>query len=110
MREYDPTYDYQADPIAILYIRSNLRLVTDLQTCVKAQQSQAYAHKVKLTNLKQMAETDKIMIDLAGYYKKINKNGRDTLNWRDHGMLFKMWPQDLPLLFGEPEIYYLDEM
>lgn len=57
MREYDPTYDYQADPIAILYIRSNLRLVTDLQTCVKAQQSQAYAHKVKLTNLKQMAET-----------------------------------------------------
>lgn len=42
MREYDPTYDYQADPIAILYIRSNLRLVTDLQTCVKAQQSQAY--------------------------------------------------------------------
>lgn len=57
MREYNPTYDYQADPIAILYIRSNLRLVTDLQTCVKAQQSKAYAHKVKLTNLKQMAET-----------------------------------------------------
>ena len=57
-----------------------------------------------------LIETDKIMIDLAGYYKKINKNGRDTLNWRDHGMLFKMWPQDLPLLFGEPEIYYLDEM
>ena len=54
--------------------------------------------------------TDKIMIDLAGNYKKINKNGRDTLNWRDHGMLFKMWPQDLPVLFGEPEIYYLDEM
>lgn len=39
-----------------------------------------------------LIETDKIMIDLAGYYKKINKNGRDTLNWRDHGMLFKMWP------------------
>lgn len=57
-----------------------------------------------------LIETDKIMIDLAGYYKKINKNGRDTLNWRDHGMLFKMWSQDLPLLFGEPEIYYLDEM
>lgn len=28
-----------------------------------------------------LIETDKIMIDLAGYYKKINKNGRDTLNW-----------------------------
>lgn len=57
-----------------------------------------------------LIETDKIMIDLAGYYKKINKNGQDTLKWRDHEMLFKMWPQDLPLLFGEPEIYYLDEM
>lgn len=49
--------DKDTDPIAILYIRSNLRLVTDLQTCVKAQQSRAYAQKVKLTNLKQMAET-----------------------------------------------------
>lgn len=57
MREHNPTYDYQANPIAILYIRSNLRLVTDLQTCVKAQQSQAYAHNVKLSNLKQIAET-----------------------------------------------------
>ena len=57
MREYDPTYDYQADPIAILYIRSNLRLVTDLQTCVKAQQSQAYAHKVSLINVKNQIVT-----------------------------------------------------
>ena len=56
-KDYDPNYDYHTDPIAIIYIRSNLRLVTDLQTCVKAQQSQAYAHKVKLSNLKQMAET-----------------------------------------------------
>ena len=55
-KDYDPNYDYHTDPIAIIYIRSNLRLVTDLQTCVKAQQSQAYAHKVKLSNLKQMAE------------------------------------------------------
>ena len=29
----------------------------DLQTCIKAQQSEAYAQKVKLTNLKQMAQT-----------------------------------------------------
>ena len=56
-KDYDPNYDYHADPIAIIYIRSNLRLVTDLQTCVKAQQSQSYAHKVKLSNLKQMAKT-----------------------------------------------------
>ena len=54
---YDSSYDYEADPVAILFIRSSLRLVTDLQTCVKAQQSAAYARKVKLTNLKEMAKT-----------------------------------------------------
>ena len=70
-KDYDPNYDYHTDPIAIIYIRSNLRLVTDLQTCVKAQQSQAYAHKVKLSNLKQMAET----------IVYIQEHGYDT---RDH--------------------------
>ena len=30
------------DPMAILFIKSDLRLVVDLQTCVKAQQSRAY--------------------------------------------------------------------
>ncbi len=84
MREYDPTYDYQAYLIAILYTRSNLRLVTDLQTCVKAQQSQAYAHKVKLTNLKQMAETIVYVQehgydtrdDLQNQYKEILSKGQ----------------------------------
>ena len=45
------------DPLAILYVRSHLRLVVDLQTNVKAMQSPAYAHRVKLTNLQQMANT-----------------------------------------------------
>lgn len=36
------------DPLAILFIKSDLRLVVDLQTCVKAQQSRAYAQKVKI--------------------------------------------------------------
>lgn len=40
-----------------LFIKSNLRLVTDLQSCVKAQQSAAYARKVKLSNLQQMVKT-----------------------------------------------------
>lgn len=57
LSEYDPSYDYQADPIAILFIRSNLRLVVDLQTNIKAQQSAAYARKVKISNLKEMART-----------------------------------------------------
>ncbi len=55
--EYDPSYDYHADPVAILYVRSRLRLVVDLQTNIKAQQNAAYARKVKLSNLKEMART-----------------------------------------------------
>lgn len=49
--------DYQRDPIMILHYKSQLRLVVDLQTNVKAMQNQAYARKVKITNLQQMANT-----------------------------------------------------
>ena len=41
----------------ILFIKTDLRLVVDLQNNVKAQQSQAYAQKVKVSNLQQMAKT-----------------------------------------------------
>lgn len=44
-------------PHTFLFIKSDLRLVTDLQHCIKAQQSQAYAQKLKLSNLKMMAQT-----------------------------------------------------
>ena len=54
---YDPAYDYYADPVAILFVHSEFRLVTDLQTNIKAQMSAAYTQKVKLTNLKEMART-----------------------------------------------------
>ena len=54
---YDPAYDYYADPVAILFIHSEFRLVTDLQTNIKAQMSAAYAQKVKVTNLKEIART-----------------------------------------------------
>lgn len=43
---------------------------------------------------------DKITVDLAAHYEP---DGRA----RDHGMLFKMMPEDLPLLFGEPILYDL---
>lgn len=55
--EYDPGYDYQADPVAILFVRSDLHLVVDLQRSIKAQQNAAYAQKVKISNLKEMAKT-----------------------------------------------------
>ena len=45
------------DPLTILYVRSHLRLVVNLQTNVKAMQSPTYAHRVKLSNLQQMANT-----------------------------------------------------
>ena len=49
--------DYHTDPFVIFYIKSELRLVTDLQKNVKAMQNQTYARKVKIGNLQQMANT-----------------------------------------------------
>lgn len=49
--------DYHRDPIMILYYKSQLHLVVDLQTNVKAMQSPAYAQKVKISNLRKMANT-----------------------------------------------------
>ena len=49
--------DYHRDPIMILYYKSQLRLVVDLQTNVKAMQSPSYAQKVKISNLQKMANT-----------------------------------------------------
>ena len=48
--------EYAALP-KIFLIHSELRLVTDLQTCVKAQQSWAYTRKVMISNLQEMAHT-----------------------------------------------------
>lgn len=47
-----------------------------------------------------LLEADKITVDLAAHYKPDGK-------WRDHGVLFKMLPQDLSLLLGEPIEYDL---
>ena len=52
-----PFADTSAIPAPFIFIKSDLRLVIDLQTCIKAQQNEAYAQKVKLSNLKQMAQT-----------------------------------------------------
>lgn len=69
-----------ADPIAVLYIKSNLRLVVNLQDCVKAQQSRAYAQKVKISNLQQMANTI-VYVQQHGYdsYDDLKK-ARDELS------------------------------
>ncbi|MDE7428501.1 MAG: relaxase/mobilization nuclease domain-containing protein, partial [Lachnospiraceae bacterium] len=55
-----PTYQQKipagTDTPTAPFEKSGLRLVTDLQHCIKAQQSKAYAGKVKLTNLQTMAK------------------------------------------------------
>ena len=43
---------------------------------------------------------DIITIDLAAHFKPDG-------SWRDHGILFKIMPNDLPLLVGEPTEYVL---
>lgn len=52
-----PRPEGKAELPTFVFIKSDLRLVVDLQQCVKAQQNQAYAQKVKLSNLQQMAKT-----------------------------------------------------
>ncbi len=69
-----PKYSKSNDPnIAVLFMKSNLRLVTDIQSCVKAQQNHIYAQKVKLSNLKEMAKT-------VAYIQEHGYNTRDSLN------------------------------
>ena len=52
-----PEIPASADKATAPCEKSDLRLVTDLQHCIKAQQSQAYARKVKLSNLQNMVKT-----------------------------------------------------
>lgn len=46
-----------ADLPKIFVLQSDLQLVVDIQNCVKAQQSAAYARKVEISNLQQMAKS-----------------------------------------------------
>ncbi|MCR4622575.1 MAG: relaxase/mobilization nuclease domain-containing protein [Clostridiales bacterium] len=48
--------EYAALP-KIFLIHSDLKLVVDIQNCVKAQQSRAYARKVEISNIQQIARS-----------------------------------------------------
>ena len=69
IRQSNPTHE---NPTAILFVKSDLRLVVNLQDCVKAQQSAAYASKVKLSNLQEMART-------VAYIQEHGYDTRDSL-------------------------------
>lgn len=56
MHTFDPNYDYSVKPFTVLFIRSELQLVVNLQECMKAQQNKYYAQKVKVSNLQQYAK------------------------------------------------------
>lgn len=59
-----------------------------------------YTKNPNTSLLAPLLEADKITVDLAAHYKPDGK-------WRDHGILFKMMPDDLPLLLGDPIEYDL---
>lgn len=59
-----------------------------------------HTKKPNASLLAPLLEADKITIDLAAHYKPDGK-------WRDHGVLFKMNPDDIPLLMGDPVEYIL---
>lgn len=69
--------DYHTDSFMIFYVKSELRLVTDLQTNIKAMQNQAYARKVKISNLQQMADT-LIYIQDHGYDTREDLKKQET--------------------------------
>ena len=76
------------NPMAILFIKSDLRLVIDLQTCVKAQQSRAYAQKVKISNLQQMARTI-AYVQEHGYdsYEKLSETAEAIYGVQDFDLI-----------------------
>lgn len=60
-----------------------------------------HTKKPNASLLEPLLESGKITVDLAAHF---NEDG----SWRDHGMLFKMNPNELPLLFGTPVEYDLE--
>ena len=62
-----------------------------------------HTKKPNASLLAPLIESGKITLDLAAHFKEDGK-------WRDHGMLFKMKPDDIKLLLGDPVEYDLETM
>lgn len=62
-----------------------------------------HTKKPNVSLLGPLLDTGKITLDLAAH---INEDG----SWRDHGMLFKMKPNDINLLLGDAVEYDLEAM
>lgn len=60
-----------------------------------------HTKKPNVSLIAPLLEVDKITVDLAAHITQGH--------WRDHGILFKMKPEDLPLLLGSPVEYDLSK-
>ncbi|MCD8149345.1 MAG: hypothetical protein LUE92_07245, partial [Clostridiales bacterium] len=94
-------YD-EDNPITILFIKSDLHLVVDLQDCVKAQQSRAYAQKIKISNLQQMAKT-------IAYVQEHEYGTRENLQESFEEVTFKMHDARKTLRETEGQLKVLNE-
>jgi hypothetical protein len=52
-----PVKTESTEKMVPVFTTTKVRLIIDLETCIKAQQSNAYARKIKIINLQQMAQT-----------------------------------------------------
>lgn len=64
-------------------------------------QTATYTSKPKIAILPELIANGVVTLDLAAHVDPA------TNKWRDHGMLWKIWKGDLPLLMGEEEVFQL---
>lgn len=108
MHEPD-TSDVQDDLLAILFIPSDLRLVVDLQTCIKAQQSRAYAQKLKVSNLQQMAKTVAYIQENGFDTRETLQNTYDSVTTKMHDARQKVKSSEAELKAVNEQIHYLGQ-
>jgi hypothetical protein len=63
-----------------------------------------YTHKPNSVIFPSLIADGKVSLDLAAHVDYT------TNKWRDHGMLWKIWKKDLPLLISDPESFDLSKI
>lgn len=108
MHEPD-TSNVQDDLLTILFIPSDLRLVVDLQTCIKAQQSRAYAQKLKVSNLQQMAKTVAYIQENGFDTRETLQDTYDSVTAKMHDARQKVKSSEAELKAVNEQIHYLGQ-
>lgn len=101
--------DVQDDLLAILFIPSDLRLVVDLQTCIKAQQSRAYAQKLKISNLQQMAKTVAYIQENGFDTRETLQDTYESVTAKMHNARQKVKSSEADLKAVNEQIHYLGQ-